>query len=151
LAQGVALNSLHRHEQGQARAANSPSFDAAVAVLSPLDAWWRIQDLLWRLNAFRAVDVLPAQEVHAVRLLPTCIGDAFEEIQALMDPDTDGWFDGDVVRHLIACREPSPEGTTFHFATAACIAGWPDGSTLVDEMNAFFYQLSTTTHDHPNS
>jgi hypothetical protein len=114
---------------------------------TPLDAWWHVQDLLWRLHARQAIEVLPLAAAHVVRLRHAVDHPESTEVQALLDPRVDAWRDGTTVSQLIVHRDFAPEGLCLHFASAARIARWPEGPALLDQMTVFFNLLPRNNHD----
>ena len=127
-------------------AANKHRFGRPAEMVSALDAWWRVQDLLWRLHALHALKVLPADLGRAVSVSFSNAEASAIEVLAVLDPEIDRWLDGDNARRLISTRERTPQGVDLHFAAATCMARWPEGPALLDEMAAFFNQLSRNTH-----
>ena len=136
---------------GRVSAANQPRFGVAAEVDSALDAWWRVQDLLWRLHAHHALELGATAEGRVVWLPDTKGGAGACEIQVLADPAVDRWMDGDTTRHLFTHRERTPQGVALHFASATSMARWPEGPALLDEMADFFNSLPRSTHERTST
>jgi len=116
----------------------------AVSVeTDPLDAWWRVEDLLLRLVMHRPVTVYsPLAARVVVHGLWPCTDGALGQLRrAALDPDTyQCWHDGRW-RAFVQTIDRDGDDVVLQFAPLKLIERWPQGPDLVWQVRSFLTHL----------